>query len=645
MLQLFGHCSLQIKGSAQDLLDLIDDIERFVLRSFDGIKQSVMHIYHSALSWAPTSSPTRKLYKHELRKEAKLLNAVGTTWDACIRIIPVGEKVQDIVFSQKGTFIAARGECYVKVFDTMTGVNRATFHERTLAYPIAFSPDGEFFAAGISSRTLNIWEVQTGTLFRTFKCDRRVSSVSFSPCGTMIASGGSDGTIRIWNLLSGGCFWAFKGHTMGVNGVCWLGEKEIMSGSNDRTVRIWDVQQKLFSRTFAQYSTLVTDVASSPGSILVASADRAHGLKIHDSRSGDIIRTISSEHLTDYQLSVDGHEILLASKNSVSILDLISGSDEDVPNIRYNGDGGTFSPDGTYIASVYGKFLKIWKIQTGHKIQGASTDLRNEAIDDVYITPDERLVAFKSKNGTRWQIWDTTTNRSLFTFDDIISAAFSPTFVACLRVHFKGPNARPGCKVDIWNSQNCKLDKTIEVDDDVLGIALSSDDSRLVSLSRYRVKLWDLETKEYLAHLTFDGVLDDEAQVSFSSDGASVCVKHSGGTKWWGITPASRSNRTTPVIRNNDGTKSLPIGHSRSRTKQRMISVPIAEKSSNQDVSRPRQSYRCNEDGEWILDQNGRRVLWIPPDERPQETQMYGRKVIIQTESGKIYIVDFHCLE
>ncbi|KIM78566.1 hypothetical protein PILCRDRAFT_11033 [Piloderma croceum F 1598] len=59
-----------------------------------------MHIYCSALSWTPTSSPTRQLYKPEIN----LINAVSPTWDACIRIIPmaVGKNVTAVVFSLNG---------------------------------------------------------------------------------------------------------------------------------------------------------------------------------------------------------------------------------------------------------------------------------------------------------------------------------------------------------------------------------------------------------------------------------------------------------------------------------------------------------------------------------------------------------------
>jgi hypothetical protein len=68
-----------------------------------------------------------------------------------------------------------------------------------------------------------------------------------------------------------------------------------------------------------------------------------------------------------------------------------------------------------------------------------------------------------------------------------------------------------------------------------------------------------------------------------------------------------------------------------------MVFDPITEKESNQDA--PQQFYCCDKDGEWMLDHRSRRVLWIPPDERPQEIKEHGRVAIIRTESGKEYIV------
>jgi len=375
-----------------------------------------------------------------------------------------------------------------------------------------------------------------------------------------------------------------------------------MSGSNDFEACIWHVQQTPRS---SSYTAPVIDVASSPRSILVAFND---GTRIYDPQSGHEIHAIPHKGLTRWRLSVDGDKILVASRNSGFVWDLTSKTQ--VQSIDYNGDGAVFSPDGTYIASIYGKFLKIWKTQTGHRVYGASPTLWDGAVDVWRFAPDERLVVVKSKNGG-YQILDVSTGRSLF--GNITSVAFSLTFVACLRVHF---NSLAG-DVEIWDVHNCRLNSTIKVDNDVLEIALSPDDSRMVSLSPRDVKLWDLETNECLAHLAHYTGFGGEARVSFASRGASVSVEHDGRSRWWRISPASQINQ--------------------SRNKHRMVFVLIAEKESNQDA--PQQSYCCDKDGEWMLDHRSRRVLWIPPDERPQEIREHGRVATIRTESGKSYFV------
>ena len=112
----------------------------------------------------------------------------------------------------------------MKVFDAMTGVNRATYDGDRSICSVSFSPDDGFLVSELLGGTINVWDVQTGTIFRTFKWNmpwRSACLVAFSSCGTMIASGGSDGIVRIWNISSGGCDCVFQGHSRAVMDVCW----------------------------------------------------------------------------------------------------------------------------------------------------------------------------------------------------------------------------------------------------------------------------------------------------------------------------------------------------------------------------------------------------------------------------------------
>jgi WD40 repeat protein len=587
--------------------------------------------------------------------KTELVNAVGATWDACIRIIPVGERAKAVLFSHKGALIATHGEYCVEIFDAMAGINRATFAQRRSISSVAFSPDDDFLVSGLLDGTIHIWEVQTGTLFRMFTGHiGDALSLAFSPCGTLIASGGTTGTVRIWNISSGCCDSNLQGHSGLVKDVCWLAAgKQVISVSDDCTVRIWDIEQKTRSKIFAEYTHWVNAVDVSPASFLVASV--GGNVIVYDSQSGDVIEAINtSEVLTRPRFSINGHEILLAGRNSGYVWDLTRK--RRVQHIDYNGTCATFSPDGTCIASIYGMFLKIWKTTTGYKHHKASTHLHDAAIDNVYISPDDRLVVLKSINSA--QILDATTGQSLFTFAhrNIISIVFTPkfAFVACLyrkmdREWSKpewdlwgSPSRRPRYLVEIWNAQTRKSDKFIEVDKDVFHIALSSDGSRLVSLSSSYMRLLDLESNQCLALWEFFlpswGVLGHpiphgEACVSFAINGRSVSVDSSHGKTSWYIFPMHNTYPTHNFGRN----------WWRSGPKPPMYFVPFTKERSYQDASAPSQSYHCGKNGEWILDQHGRHVLWIPLDERPRlsKSNKGGRTVVLGNEGGKFYIVNF----
>jgi hypothetical protein len=185
--------------------------------------------------------------------------------------------------------------------------------------------------------------------------------------------------------------------------------------------------------------------------------------------------------------------------------------------------------------------------------------------------------------------------------------------------------------MEIWNAYTRKLDKSmiINTDEDVFHIALSSDGSRLVSLSPHGIKLLDLESKKIPSYLEFHPPLSVKAhwRDSFAINGKSVSLEKRDSTK---------NGRTIPTC---DGTTSWLISPN-PRSLLQMIFVPITKEQSNQGPSVQSQPYSCDRDGEWILDQDGRHILWIPPDERPRKSWSRGSKVVVTTASGKVYIVD-----
>jgi WD40 repeat protein len=70
----------------------------------------------------------------------------------------------------------------------------------------AFSPDGEFIAAGAGDQMVRIWRVDTGELLHTLSgFTGWIRSLAFSLDGLQLAAGAAGGTLRVFDLKSGEC--------------------------------------------------------------------------------------------------------------------------------------------------------------------------------------------------------------------------------------------------------------------------------------------------------------------------------------------------------------------------------------------------------------------------------------------------------
>ncbi|HEY0993111.1 MAG TPA: hypothetical protein VGD80_38925, partial [Kofleriaceae bacterium] len=110
-----------------------------------------------------------------------------------------------------------------------------------MASRVAMSPDGRRIAAGVSDRTVRLWDAASGQLLDVLRGHSDfVLDVAFSPDGARLASASYDKTIRIWDLATKR-HRVLRGHTASVTYVAWRGADHLVTGSPDGTVRLWDV--------------------------------------------------------------------------------------------------------------------------------------------------------------------------------------------------------------------------------------------------------------------------------------------------------------------------------------------------------------------------------------------------------------------
>jgi hypothetical protein len=140
--------------------------------------------------------------------------------------------------------------------------------------------------------------------------------------------------------------------------------------------------------------------------------------------------------------------------------------------------------------------------------------------------------------------------------------------------------------------------------------------------------LWEIATGDHLASTQIE---ERPSQVTYAVDGTSVIAKFANSAMEWKISPAIISNR-----------KSLDGDHENNHSMLPMVFVPIHDihqPPSSTDVPAPKPYNQ--EEIEWILDEQKRRICWLPFDLRSLLNDSNGKKIALVHRNGMVMIIDF----
>lgn len=269
-----------------------------------------------------------------------------------------------------------------------------------VANAIAFTPDSQHIAAGMTDGTVRLWSATTGQRTRTLSGHRyAVRAIALSADGRQLVSAGADQTLKLWNLQTGQLVRTLvlqpgdgQVHTVKIS----PDGTRVAIATSHNSLQLWDLTNGQRIRTLVDQTVNQADllpIAFSPDGRFLVTGDTDHSVKLWNPATGTRLLTLRGHRAPLRSFTFTPNRQTLASSSSdytVHLWDLstrqlqrtlngatgITGERPQSPGgLSFSADGRTLSSSAllTVAHPVSGEplaqpGLRLWDVATGQPI-------------------------------------------------------------------------------------------------------------------------------------------------------------------------------------------------------------------------------------------------------------------------------------
>ncbi len=433
----------------------------------------------------------------------------------------VFSRIFAIAFSPDGQYLAAgaaNGDIRLwRVADRQHALTLKGHNDWVRA--LAFSPDSRRLASAADDESVRVWDIEYGTCVHVLKKHvERVLAVAFSPDGQQIASGGQDMIIRLWDAASGREVGQFSGHTAWVQSVVFSPDGAwLISASNDRTLRVWDVASGQCLKELRGHEGYVRSVAISPDGRRLASAGYDKTARTWNLDTGACLMRLDghANEIRSVAFSPDNQTLASGgADHSVRLWDASTGRARHVMR-EHTGTvwSVAFHPNGRLVASGSEDMtVRLWDTRTGYRV-GMWRGYSN-CISAIAVNSTGNLVASADEDDVI-RLWNIKMSECVGVLKGHTSWVASVAFHPSGRWLVSGGN---DATIRLWDVITGECLHVFFGHARVVRVAFSPDGSLIASGSQdLQVRVWDVETKQCLSMLK--GGWAEIYTVAFSPDG------------------------------------------------------------------------------------------------------------------------------